>query len=266
LILFISVTVIAMMRRLPYFFVGWLWYVITILPTMVIGITQLGEFAMADRYHYLPSIGITVMLAWGIPFLIPREDTRKKMLFPAAIFFLAIMSVLAWQQCGYWKNSIELWNHALQVTKNNYMAHNNLASALFEKGETQKAIYHYNKVIRITNYAPAYYNMGIIYYRLGQHQRAIENFSEAIRIKPDYFNAYNNRGIVYNYLGQYQNAIENYSETIRLKPDYSDAYNNRAVAFLKQGNTKLGCYDAQKACALGVCTTLEVAKLKGYCN
>ena len=81
LILVISAAVIVMIKRLPYLFVGWLWFAITILP--VIGIIQVGNYAMADRYHYLPSIGIAVMLAWGIPSLIKSEDIRKKILFPA---------------------------------------------------------------------------------------------------------------------------------------------------------------------------------------
>ncbi len=95
---------------------------------------------MADRYHYLPSIGLAIMLAWGIPFLIKHEDMRKKILFPAGIAFLAILAVLTWQQCGYWRDSIELFNHALQVTKNNYMAHNSLGAALYKKGKIEEAI------------------------------------------------------------------------------------------------------------------------------
>ena len=105
LLLFISIIVIMSMRRLPYLFTGWLWYVITLLP--VTGIIQARNFSMADRYTYLPLIGIAVMLAWGIPPLIKNEDMRKKILFPASIAALAIMAVLTWHQCGYWKNSIE---------------------------------------------------------------------------------------------------------------------------------------------------------------
>ena len=127
LIIVISAAFIVMAKRLPYLFVGWLWYVITLLPvTGIIQISSAAPYSMADRYHYLPSIGIAVMLAWGIPFLIKHEDTRKKILFPAAIACFAILAVLTWQQCGYWKNSTELFNHALQVTKDNALAHNNL--------------------------------------------------------------------------------------------------------------------------------------------
>ena len=152
---------------------------------------------MADRYTYLPSIGIAIMLAWGIPLLFPREDIRKKILFPAAIAVLAIMAVLTWQQCGYWKNSITLFSHALQVTKDNYLAHSNLAIALFKEGKIEEAIDHYNKAIRIKPSSQFYGNRGIAYNKLGQYQLAIEDYNTAIRLKPDYAEAYNNRGLLY---------------------------------------------------------------------
>ena len=125
LILVISVAVIVMMKRLPYLFAGWMWYAITIAP--VIGIIQVSKkapYAMADRYHYLPSIGLAVMMAWGIPALIKSEAIRKKILFPAGIIFLAILSFLSWNQCGYWKNSIILFSHTLKVTDHNWLAYN----------------------------------------------------------------------------------------------------------------------------------------------
>jgi tetratricopeptide (TPR) repeat protein len=168
--------------------VGWFWYLGTLIP--VIGLVQVGKQAMADRYTYLPSIGIAIMLAWGIPLLFPREDMRKKILFPAGIAYLTILAVLTWQQCGYWKNSAILFNHALQVTKDNYLAHN---------------------------------ARGITYGELGQYQRAIEDFNKAIGLKQDYADAYYNRGVAYVKLGQYQLAIEDFNETIRLKPDYEEA-------------------------------------------
>jgi tetratricopeptide (TPR) repeat protein len=336
LILVISAAVIAVARRLPYLFVGWLWYTITILP--VIGIVPVGNFAMADRFTYLPSIGIAIMLAWGIPLLFRNKDMRKNILFPAAVVFLIILSVLTWEQCSYWKNSVTLFSHALRVTKDNAPAHNNLGLALFAEGKSEEAIYHYNEAIRITPITPhhfmAYNNRGLAYNKLGQHQMAIEDFNEAIHLKQDYAEAYNNRGTIYQKLGQYQRAIEDFSEAIRLKPDdssgyfnrgntyinlgryqqaiedfnnairldpassdaynnrafiyiklgryqqaledyskaillksdYADAYNNRALVYINLGNKDLGCADARKACALGVCKTLEVAGVKGLCH
>jgi len=265
LIIVITTFVIIVAKRLPHLFVGWMWFTITILPVTGI-IYQMGEYAMADRYHYLSSIGIAFGLAWGVPLLFPSADARKKILFPAAIAFLAILTFLSWKQCGYWKNNTTLWNHALNVTKDNYMAHNNLASALLEKGDIQKAVYHYNRAISINNYSKAHYNMGIIYYRLGQYQQSIGSFNQAIRVKPYYAAAYYNLGIVYYTLGQYQHAIESYNETIRLMPDYANAYNNRAIIYLNQRNNFPGCTNAQKACKLGICKTLIWAKGRGICN
>jgi len=270
-ILVISAAVIIMMRRLPYLFVGWLWYVITLVP--VIGILQLGGFSMADRYHYLPSIGIAVMLAWGIPLFLKSENARNRILFPAGVIFIGILSFITWQQCGYWKNSITLFNHALRVTKNNYLAHNNIAPSLAEEGRIEEAIYHYNEAIRLmpdnelNNRGNILYNnRGGAYAQLGRYQRALEDFNKAIRLQPYYADSYYFRGNTYDNMGQYQQAIEDYNKAIALKPDYADAYNDRGEYYLKKGDKIQGCYDAQKACKLGNCKTLEVARVKGLCH
>ena len=232
LIIVISAAVIVMIKRLPYLFVGWLWYAITLLP--VIGIVQSDYVPfMADHFTYLPSIGISIMLAWGIPLLFPRKYICKKVLFPAAMAILFVLAALTWQQCGYWKNSIALFNHTLQITKDNTLA---------------------------------YHHLGFVYDELGQYQLAINNYNEAIRIKPNYAKYYNNRGAAYANLGQYQRAIEDYNQAIRLKSDFGHAYNNRGAAYLLQGNNMLGCSDAQKACELGNCKLIEIAKRKGYCH
>ena len=230
LIIIISLAVVAQVKRLPYLFVGWLWYAIAILP--VLGIITIGD-PMADRYIYLPSIGIGIMAAWGIPHFFPGENLRKMILFPAAVAFLAVLTFITWKQCGYWKNNTALLSHTLQVTRNNYLAHNVIATSLINEGNLSAAMYHCD---------------------------------ESIRLKPDNARAYYARGNVYSKLGQYQLSIKDYSEAIRLKPDDSTSYSNRALVYLKQGNNKLGCDDAQKACDLGKCKILKFAKSKGYCN
>ena len=252
LILVISAVVIAMVKRLPYLFIGWLWYAITILP--VIGIIQISSsapYSMADRYHYLPSIGLAVMMAWGIPLLFSRADIRKNILFPSGIAVLVILSILTWQQCGYWKDNYELFNHALQVTKDNDLAHNSFGRSLLIKGKIEEAIDHFNKAIRLKpdNILP-YYNRGAAYAKFSQHQRAIEDYTEAIRLKPDYADAYNNRGLSFGELGQHQRAIEDYTEAIRLKPDYADAYNNRGIAYGKLGRHERAIEDYTEAIRL----------------
>ena len=301
LILLITAGVILMIKRLPYLSVGWFWYAITILP--VIGIKQIAEYpyAMADRYHYLPSVGIAVMLAWGIPPLIKNEETRKNILFPAAIAMVIIMAVLTWQQCGYWKNSPALYSHTLEVTKDNFIMHNSFGNVLLKEGKIKEAIDHFSQAISLKpDYAPAYSNRGVAYVNLSRYQMAVEDYSNAIRFRPDYAIAYNNRGIAYanlgkhqmaivdykqatllkpeyanalfNWglacanLGEYKQAIEKYDAAIRLKPDYAIVYNNRAVVYLVLGNREMGCRDAQRACALGVCKMLGLARSKGLCR
>jgi hypothetical protein len=234
LILIITTFIIVMIKRLPYLFVGWMWYAITIAP--VIGIIQISvtaPYAMADRYHYLPSIGLAVMLAWGIPLLLQIVGVRKKILFSIMMVVLCLLAVSAWMQCGYWKNSIILFNHTLQVTKNNWFAYHNMGTALSAEGEIEDAV---------------------------------NNYSEAIRIFPNYSNAYNNRGNAYSILGQYQQAINDFNKAIHIRPNYAEAYNNYGSAYLLQGDNNLGCRYVQKACAMGVCKALEKARSNGVCR
>lgn len=299
ILILITLAVFCYIRKLPFLFVGWFWYLGTFIP--VIGLVQISTFAMADRFTYLPSIGIAIMLAWGIQYLIKSEDLRKKILFPIGIAVLFILLVLTWRQCGYWKNSITLHSHALQVIKDNDFSRNGLCNALIKEGKFEEAISHCNEAIRMDPYYKhAYDNRGDAYFKLGRHQLAIEDFSKAISLKPDGAETFNNRGNSYNELGQYQRAIEDYNDAIRLKPnyakayynrgnayvklgqyrraledydkaiiykpDYSDAYNNRAFVHLNLGNIKFGCIDAQKSCELGDCKLLEAAKVKGYCR
>jgi len=302
LILFISAAAIAAVKRFPYLFAGWLWYTITILPTL--GITQTGIHWTHDHYTYLTYIGISICLAWGIPSLVRNEETGKKILFPAAVIFLSVMSFLSWQQCGYWKNSEKLWKHNLEVTKNNLWAHVLLSYTLSEQGKFEEAVNNYNRMIsqqfkyvkyeivynnrgnaysKLGNreraiedyseairlqpdYTEAYYNRGTVYIESGQYQKAVRDYTEAIRIKPDYTQAYFNRGMAYSRIGRYQAAIGDYTEAIRLKPDYAEAYNNRSAVYLNLGDTRSGCLDAAKACEMGSCNILKITTGNGICR
>lgn len=146
----------------------------------------------------------------------------------------------------------------------------NNAFALCASGkcaDPQKAIEYLNEVVKLNpGLAQAYNNRGNAYGDLGQYQLAVGDYNEAIRLKPDYANAYSNRGLAYDQLGEYQLAIEDLNEAIRMRPDYANAWSNRALTYLNRGNKNLGCPDAQKACELGYCKTLEIAKGKGMCR
>ena len=243
LLFVLSAIIIEAAKRLPYFFVGWFWFVITLLP--VIGIVQIGGgHTVADRYTYIPLIGIFIIVAWGIPSLIKNEAIRKNILMPTGIVILAILSVLTWYQCGYWANSIKLFDRTLRLTENNYFAHSAFGLALFDEGKTQEAMDHYNQALSINSeYAGVYSNRGNAYAKLGQYQRAIEDYNEAIRLMPKYAPAYVNRGLSYARLSRLDQAIDDYNEAIRLKPTYIEAYNARGNAYARMGNDQLAIED-----------------------
>jgi tetratricopeptide (TPR) repeat protein len=174
---------------------------------------------------------------------------------------------IAYTDLGQYKRAIENFNTAIHLKPDNADAYNNLGTTYLKLGQYQQAIENCNQAIRLKpNDANGYYNRGIAYGKLGQHQREIEDYNQAIRLKPDDADAYYNRGTAYGALGQYQSAIENWNQAIRLKPNYAEAYNNRGTFYLMKGDKKLGCSDAQKACEMGVCKTLEWAKGKRYCH
>jgi tetratricopeptide (TPR) repeat protein len=264
IILLITLAVLYYIKKLPFLFVGWFWYLGTLIP--VIGLVQVGSQAMADRHTYLPSIGIAVGLAWVIPFMIKKEEMHKKVLFPAACAAIILLAVLTWNQCGYWKNSIKLWSHALRVTKDNYLAHNNRGAAYATLDHYRLAILDYNEAIRLKpDYADALNNRGTAYANLNQYMMAIADLDKGIHLNPDAVAAYNNRGTAYAKLGKYQSAILDYNKSIILK-DYAYAYNNRGLAYIGLHDTSLGCRDLQKACIRGDCKYFKWAKGKGICQ
>ncbi len=251
ILLIIAITVAVMMtvRRQPYLFVGWFWYAIIVAP--VIGIIQVGNQAMADRYTYLPLIGIGIMLAWGVPMLLQHKVPSKKILSSAAIIFLTFLALLAWKQCGYWKSSRGICSHTIRVTKDNYVAHINLGSVLFDEGKNEEAIRHFNEVIRIRPGLILSYNKrGLAYAKLGQYQKAFEDLNNVIRLKPDYADAYNSRALINYALKRHREAIEDLTEAVRLKPDHAEAFNNRGNIHLGLGQHQKAVEDLSKAIAL----------------
>jgi len=265
LLIAITIVVIWRIKRSPYLATGWLWYIGTLLP--VIGIVQAGGQAMADRYTYIPLIGLFIMVAWGVPDLLKKWNYRKEILLTLSALSILCLSIITWTQVGYWQNNITLYDHTLKITDYNELIYNNRGIAYSDLGNYRQAIDDCSRAIEINPvFAEAYYNRGNAYINLGNHRQAIEDYSKAIEIKPGYVAAYYNRGHAYADFGNYRQAIEDYSRAIEIKPGYADAYNNRAFVYLKQGDNISGCRDAQKACELGNCKLLEMAKGKGACR
>jgi tetratricopeptide (TPR) repeat protein len=162
--------------------------------------------------------------------------------------------------------AIEYLDKVIGLQPNSAEAYYNRGVAYDNLGQYQPAIKDYNQAISLKpDYAEAFHNRGTIYSEIGQYQLAIKDFNEAIRLHPNDAEAYHGRGFAYDKLDQYQRAIEDYNQAIRLQPDYTKAYNNRGINYLSQGNNTLGCSDARKACALGNCKLLEMAKGRGVC-
>lgn len=220
LLVAISLLVLRTARGRPALVVGWLWYVGTILP--VIGLVQVGSQAMADRYTYVPLIGLFIMLAWGIPE--PAADGRRAKLAVAvgAAASLTALSLLTRMQVGYWQDSIRLFEHALEVTRGNVRAHTNLGLALGKEGRLADAMTQHEATLRIDpSHETALYEMGILFERMGRMQEATRAYAEAVRLHPDHVRARNNLAALLFRSGRIEAAVAQLREAQRVDP--SDA-------------------------------------------
>jgi Flp pilus assembly protein TadD len=234
LLLAIFFLVIWRFKRYPWLAVGWLWYVGTLVP--VIGLVQVGEQSMADRYTYVPLVGLFIIIAWGFPELVEKWP-RKKLILPLLVTALfSIYLVMSWRQAGYWQNNMTLNAHALDVTEGNYVAHNNLGLALAEKGNTTEAIHHYTEALKIKpDFVYAHNNLGAALAELGQFEEAIKFYNEALRLMPRFAGAHHNLGVTLAKQGKHHEAITHYNEALKIEPDFIDALNNLGYILVKQG-------------------------------
>ena len=229
-----SALVIWARRRRPYLAVGWFWYLGTLVP--VIGLLQLGGQAMADRYTYVPLIGLFIMIAWGIPDLVARWSYRRVGLTIAVCIVLLTLVVSTRAHVAHWQNSTTLFEHALRVTTDNHLAHNNLAVALTEQGRIEEAVAHYREALRIRpNFIKAHNNLGHMLTQQGELTEAIALLSRALEYRPGYANAHNNLGLALAQKGDLTGAIAHYTQSIRIRPDNKKAHNNLGLALARQG-------------------------------
>jgi Tfp pilus assembly protein PilF len=254
LVLTAITSIVLKFRAQRYLFTGWLWYLGTLVP--VSGLVQVGDQAMADRYAYIPLIGIFVMLVWGAADLADaRHLGLTPRLIPAALILLAL-SVTTHRQLGYWSNSLDLWTHALAVTDNNFIAQDNLGGALLllgkpdqayphfqaasqinprdpmshsnlgvylqQQGRLDEAVAQYQRAIHLTSdsglLAATYANLGNAYRKLGQDPQAEESYDQALGMNPGQFNAYLGLGQLREKQNQVEEAIRNYSRSVELRP------------------------------------------------
>jgi tetratricopeptide (TPR) repeat protein len=268
----LTYALIRVRRKFPYLIMGWLWYLGTLVP--VIGLVQVGSQAMADRYTYLPLVGLFVAATWGVRDLTVKTLKKpEKRIAVLAGLLIIVLAARARVQAGTWRNTETLFRQAIAVTKGNSIAHNSLGEALLLKGELDEAIVHFREALRIDpGYAFAHFNLahafslrgnweeavphyqkgleirpqdvaalselGIAFSKLGNWEEAMACFQEALRIKPDDPN--NRYRLALAFIGgqDYESAVEQFSEVLRIKPDWPEAHHNMSVALLELGRTE----------------------------
>ncbi|MFH2001040.1 MAG: tetratricopeptide repeat protein [Planctomycetota bacterium] len=271
IIIVLTIMVLRVRQRFGYLFLGWFWYLGTLVP--VIGLIQVGEQAMADRYTYVPLIGLFIAVAWGAADLLSRFRFGRRIGAIVLVVTLAACAALTWRQAAHWRDSITLFEHAVSVDGDNYLARNNLGAVLNREGKSAEALSQIRRALQIKpDYQDAHNNLGVILDARGDHSEAITHFLEAVRldpgdekahynlanalvktgamddaithyeyaieIDPGYSQAYNNLGVVLINTGRLAEAIANFSMTLRLSPDHFNAHIHIAAAWAKEGNSR----------------------------
>lgn len=284
-LIFVAITVLTLKvhKKHPYLIVGWLWYVISLVP--VIGLFQSGAQSHADRFVYIPFIGIYIILAWGVPHFLQVLKTPRAVAFVIFFMVLPVLSTLTWFQVSHWRDSSTLYAHTLSVTDNNWLIENNYGMVLEEQGKAKEASGHFQKAVNIKPDLPDFHlNLANNLYRLGEvaeaerhykiiiemntddevtakaHNRlafiyqmqrksieAIKHYEEALRIKPTEVKALNNLAILFAQKGDFPSAAINFERALELSPQDAETLNNLGLLAIKTGNINKGIFYFKEA-------------------
>ncbi|PKL46674.1 MAG: hypothetical protein CVV39_06855 [Planctomycetes bacterium HGW-Planctomycetes-1] len=227
LLVLITAGVIYFGRRYKFLAVGWLWYVGTLIP--VIGLVQVGSQAMADRYTYITLTGLFIIIGWGAKEIIHNKNI---ILMWLAVIVLLASAITARRQLRYWKNSLTLFEHTLQVTGDNFYTLVNYATYLSELDRLDRAVKYFNEALKIKpDSAEVHNNLGSALLKIGRTQQGVEHFKLAIKYKPDLSQAYCNLADALKNQGRYKEAVSYYQQAIKTKPNCVSAWLNLAITF-----------------------------------
>jgi len=233
LLVCVSILVLRARKKQPYLAVGWFWYLGTLLPAM--GLVPTGAHLMADRYTYVPLIGIFIMIAWGAPELLAGLRQKRSLWIASSLIVVSAVMVSARQQLNHWRTNIALYEHAIRVTKNNFVAHNNLGTALKKQGEYSEAVAHFAEAVRIyPRYSDAHSNWGASLIKEGKFEEAKDHLNRALQITPNMADAHNNLGVIFKKKGNLKEAVAHYAEAVRLTSHDPESRNNLAIALSLQ--------------------------------
>jgi tetratricopeptide (TPR) repeat protein len=235
LLVAVTFAVMHLRRKFPFLVTGWFWYLGMLIP--VIGLVQVGMQAMADRYTYLPLIGLFIMLVWGCGEAFERRRLGKAAAWGAAGLILAACAARSRDQLRYWENSETLFQRAISVTKYNDIAYYNLGEYYLKTDRLDEAMDNFRKAIQIRpDYDDALNNLGVALALKGQLDEALARIRQAIHYEPGKADAYYNLGNVFVRQRNLDAAAGAFAEALRLKPDYPEAHNNLATTLLLQGH------------------------------
>jgi tetratricopeptide (TPR) repeat protein len=227
-LLALSLLVIFQAQRRPFLVTGWFWFLGMLVP--VIGIIQVGGQSMADRYTYLPSIGIFIMVAWTPPSLPWRIFHQRLLLATGLSVVLIFLSIATWVQTGYWKDTGAVFGHALSVTTNNHLAHCFLGDVLASENKLDQAQSEHEKALAIwPRFAEAHNGLGRVLAKRGFRQEAMSHFEIALREKPNFASAHLSVANELAESGDLEGALSHYSEALRINPDSVDAHSGLGV-------------------------------------
>ncbi len=242
----ITATVFAWARKRPYLPVGWLWFVGMMFP--VVGLVPFGTQAMADRFTYLPQIGLCIALVWGAADLCRSWPHRRWVCGVGSAVVLAALMACAWQQTSYWRDSETLWNHTIACTSRNYTAHNALGNALAYRGRFDEATSQYRKALEIwPDYPSAHFNLGVTAGSRGRLNEAMVHYRRAIKANPNHANAHNNLAAALLAVGNLDEAIKHSRATIRIVPEFPEAHFILGNAWLLSGRFNGAVEEYRKA-------------------
>jgi tetratricopeptide (TPR) repeat protein len=238
ILLTVSGGLIYMVRRrhdLAPLAVGWVWYLATLVP--VIGLVQIGPQSMADRYTYLPSIGISIAVAWGAARLADGRRRRNIVLGISTALLLILLTLCTRTQVTYWENNLALFGHATKVTRDNCIVHDCYGNALLEDGRPDEAAFHFQKALRINpRYTETYDGLARVFVEQGEFDEAIAVCKKRLRIGQPEADIYHRLGQAYYRKGDYGSAVQSFKESLRLKPDSVPIHRNLIRALVRMGN------------------------------
>ena len=245
----ISVGAFVWRRKRPWFVVAWLWYLGMLVP--VLGLVQVGSQAHADRYTYLPGIGLYLIIAWAGGELATVRPQLRSFLGGTGAAVALVLVLCAHQQVSVWQDSRTLWEHALAASAESDLAHNNLGLALAEQGRGDEAITHYQRALELNpDFELAYNNLGLALAQKGQLDEAILQYRKALDLEPNYDQAHFNLGVALSQEGKTSEAVDQFALTLKLNPNYMLAYINLGNVFFRQGNFDEAIAQYQRALAV----------------